>query len=130
MENLKNKIGVRLVSNKKYYLKWTSKPSCMSQKIFDNDLVVTRKRKATQKLNEPAYVGLCIWDLSKVLMYELKINIKNKYGNKSKLLFTNAINLMYDIKTEGIYKVFFKDKNISDFSIIQVSQNIFMIQTS
>ena len=60
MENLKNKIGVRLVSNKKYYLKWTSKPSCMSQKIFDNDLVVTRKRKATQKLNKPAYAGLCI----------------------------------------------------------------------
>ena len=84
----------------------------MSQKIFDNDLVVTRKRKAIRKLNEPAYVGLCILDLSKALMYELKINIKNKYGNKSRLLFTNANNLMYDIKTEGIYKVFGKDKNI------------------
>ena len=42
MENLRNRIDVKLVSNKKDYLKWTSKPSCMSHKIFDNDLVVIR----------------------------------------------------------------------------------------
>ena len=39
MENLRNKIDVELVNNKKDYLKWTSKPSYMSQKMFDNDLV-------------------------------------------------------------------------------------------
>ena len=31
-ENVRNRIDVRLVSNKKDYLKWTSKPSYMSQK--------------------------------------------------------------------------------------------------
>ena len=30
MENLSNRIDVKLVSNKKDYLKWTSKPSYMS----------------------------------------------------------------------------------------------------
>ena len=40
-------IDVRLVSNKKDYLKWTSKPSYMSQKIFDNDLVAIRRSKVT-----------------------------------------------------------------------------------
>ena len=39
MENLRNKIYVKLVSNKKDYLKWTSKPSSMSHNIFGNDLV-------------------------------------------------------------------------------------------
>ena len=34
MENLRNRIDVKLVSNKKDYLKWTSKPSYMSYKIF------------------------------------------------------------------------------------------------
>ena len=42
MENLRNRINVKLVSNKKDYLKWTSKPSYMSHKIFDNDLVAIR----------------------------------------------------------------------------------------
>ena len=34
IENLKNAIDVRLVSNEKDYLKWTSKPSYMSHKYL------------------------------------------------------------------------------------------------
>ena len=37
MENLRNRINVKLVNNKKYYLKCTSKPNYMSYKIFDNN---------------------------------------------------------------------------------------------
>ena len=45
MENLRSRINVKLGSIKKYYLQWTSKPSYLSHKIFDNDLVLMRKRK-------------------------------------------------------------------------------------
>ena len=34
MENLRNRIHVKLVNNEKDYLNCTSKPSCMSNKIF------------------------------------------------------------------------------------------------
>ena len=64
MENFRNRIDVRHVSNEKDYLKWTSKPSYMSQKIFDNDLVAIHKSKVTLNFNKPAYVGMCILDLS------------------------------------------------------------------
>ena len=66
MENLRNRIDVRLVKNEKDYIKCTSKPA----QIFDNDLVVIRKSKVALKLNKPAYIGMCILELSKVLMYE------------------------------------------------------------
>ena len=39
MENLRNRTDVKLVNNKKDYLKRTSKPRYMSHKIFDNNLV-------------------------------------------------------------------------------------------
>ena len=65
MENLRNRIDVKLASNKKDYLK---RSSYMSQKIFDNNLVAIRKNKVTLTLNKPAYVGMCILELSKVLM--------------------------------------------------------------
>ena len=45
MESLRNRNGVRLVSNKNDCLKWTCKPSYMPHKIFDNYLVVIRKTK-------------------------------------------------------------------------------------
>ena len=40
MEKLRKRTDVKLAKNEKdLYLKQTSKPSYMSQKIFDNDLV-------------------------------------------------------------------------------------------
>ena len=52
MENLRKRIDVKLVRNKKDYLKSTSKPSYMLHKIFDNDLVAIRKNKVTITLNK------------------------------------------------------------------------------
>ena len=69
MENFRNRIDVRVISNKTEYLKWTSIPSYKLQKIFDNDLVAIHKCKAVLTLNKPAYVAMSILDLSKVLMY-------------------------------------------------------------
>ena len=59
----------------------------MSHKIFDNDSVVIRKNKVILKLNKPAYMGIFIFELCKVLMYEFHYDyIKNKFGNKARLL--------------------------------------------
>ena len=78
----------------------------MSQKIFDNDLVVIRENKVTLTLNKPTYIGMCILLLSKVLMYEFHYDyIKNKYGNNSKLSFTDTDSLMSEIQTEDVYKI-------------------------
>ena len=58
MKNLRNRIDVKLVNNKKDHLKWVPKPSFIPQNIFDNNLVVIRKNKVTLTLNKPAYVGM------------------------------------------------------------------------
>ena len=79
MESLRNRIDVKLVSNKKDYLKWTSKRSFMSHKIYDNDLVTVRKN-VTLTLNKPTYIGICILKLSKVLMCKFHCDyIENNY---------------------------------------------------
>ena len=60
---------------------------------------------------------MCILELSKVLMYEFHYDyIKNKYDNKSKLLFTDTDSLMYEIKTEDAHKNFNSGKEMFDFS--------------
>ena len=64
MENMRNKISVQLVNNEKDYLKCISKPSYISHKIFDNNLVMIRKSKLALKLNKLAYIGICILELS------------------------------------------------------------------
>ena len=89
----------------------------MSHKISDNNLVVISKSKLALKLNEPAYVGICILELSKVLLYQFHCDYtKKKYDNKSKPLLTDIDSLMYEIKTEDVYEDFSSDKKIFDFS--------------
>ena len=87
----------------------------MSHKVFDNDLVAIRK--VTLTLNKPAYIGMCILELRKVLINEFHYDyIKNEYGNNSRLLFTDTYSLMYEIKTKDVYKDFSNDKEMFDFS--------------
>ena len=91
-ENLRNRISIQLVNNNKNYLKYRSKPSCISCEIFGNILVAIHKSKLALKLNKPAYIGMYILELSKVLIHKCYYDyLKNKYDNKSKLLFTNMI---------------------------------------
>ena len=85
-ENLRKKVDVRLVTNEKKLLKLTSKPTYVSSKIFNENLVAVRKIKEALTLNRLAYVGMCILYLSKTLMYDFHYNyIKNKYGDSTKI---------------------------------------------
>ena len=116
MENVRDIIDVRLVSNEKDCLKWASKPSYISQKILDNNLVAICKNKATLTRSKPACVKMWMFDLSRVLMYKFHYDyIKNKYGNNFRLLFTATDSLMYEIKTEDAFEDFNKDKKMFDF---------------
>ena len=89
----------------------------MSHKIFNNTLVAVLINELTLNLKKPAYIGACIQELSKVLIYKFCYGyINNKYDSKSKLLFTDTGSLIYDIKTEDVYKDFSSNKEMFNFS--------------
>ena len=120
MENLRKRVDIRLVTDEKKLDKLTSKPTYVSSKIFNENLMAVHKIKEALILNRPAYVGMCILDLSKTLMYDFHYGyIKRMYGNKAKLLFTDTDLLTYEIEMEGVCKDFWNDKdmfNNSDYS--------------
>ena len=117
MENLRKRVDVRLVTNEKKLDKLTSKPTFISSKIFSENLMAVHKVKETLTLNRLAYVGICILDLSKTLMYDFHYNyIKKKYNNRARLLFTYMDSLTYEIEAEDLYKDFWNDKDMFDNS--------------
>ena len=117
MENLRKRVDVRLVTSKEKLSKLASKPTYVSSKIFNENLVAVHKIKETLTMNRPAYIGMCILDLSKTLMYDFHYNyIKHNYGNKAKLLFTDTDSLTYEIETKDAYKNFWNDKDKFDNS--------------
>ena len=117
MENIRKRVDVRLVTDENKLLKMAAKPTYVSTKIFNENLVAVHKIKETLTLNRPAYVGMCILDLRKTLMYDFHYSyIKQKYGSKAKLLFTDTDSLTYEIEADDIYSDFWKDKNRFDNS--------------
>ena len=83
----------------------SAKPNFNHCNTFSEDLVAIHMKKTKLVLNKPVYLGMCILDLSKTLMYDFHYNyIKRKYGDKAKLLFTDIDSLMYEIQTEDFYK--------------------------
>ena len=117
MENLRKRVDVRLVTDVNQFIKLTSKPTFVSSKIFSKNLVAVHKIKETLKLNRPGYVGMCILDLSKTLMYDFHYNyIKKEYGSRAKLLFIDTDSLTYEIETEDVYKDLWKRKELFDNS--------------
>jgi len=90
---------------------------CQQQDIQYENLVAVHKIKETLTLNRPAYVGMCILDLSKTLMFDFHYKyIKDKYGEKARLLFTDTDSLTYEIEAEDVYQDFWNDKNKFDNS--------------
>ena len=117
MENIRKRVDVRLVTDENKLLKMAAKPTNVRSKIFNENLVAVHKIKETLTLDRPAYVGMCILDLSKTLMYDSHYNyIKKKYGDKAKLLFTDTDSLTYEIETNDVYQDFWNDKNRFDNS--------------
>ena len=62
-------------------------------------------KKTKLLFNKPVYLGMCILDLSKTLMYDCHYNyIKPKYSDRAKLLFTDTDFLMYEIDADDFYR--------------------------
>ena len=105
MENIRNRVDIRLVNDRKNAKKLTAMPNFKHLNMFSEDLVAIHMKKTSLTMNKPIYLGMCILYLSRTIMYDFRYNyIKPKYGDKAKLLFTDTDSLMYEIQTEDFYK--------------------------
>ena len=105
LANIRNSVDIRLISTDKVAQKLAAKPNYDCCTIFDENLIAVHMKNTKLYLNKPVYLGMSILDLSKSLMYDCHYNyIKTKYGDKTKLLFTDTDSLAYEIKTNDFYK--------------------------
>ena len=105
MENIRNRVNVKLVDAGEQFKKLAAKPNYSSRKIFNENLVSVHMKKTSLTMNKPVYLGMSILDLSKIIMFDFHYKyIKPKYGNHAKLLFTDTDSFLYEIQTEDFYK--------------------------
>ena len=76
MNNLRKRISVRLVNNEKDFLKYNSRPTHITHKIFDTNHAAIHKIKPVLTLNKSIYMGFTILELSK-WPYTALVSVRN-----------------------------------------------------
>ena len=126
VEKLRKIVKVKLVNNAKDHKKYVSKPSFVSQKIFIKHCVFVHEIKPVLTLHKRIYIGFCILDLSKLLVYEFRYKyIETKYDNSANLLFRDTDGLVYENETDDVYEDFNDNKNLFDFSDYPEDSKVF-----
>ena len=75
---MKNRVDIRLVSDKKEAIKLAAKLNYKCT-IFGDNLIAIHMKRTKVFYNKPIYLGLCILDFSKTLMFDFHHNyIKEK----------------------------------------------------
>ena len=96
MENVRQRINVRLVNNEKNLLKYTSRRTHITHKIFNKNYAAIHYIKPVLTLKKPIYVEFMVHELRKWLMYDFHYNFIKKHFD-SELLFTDTGSLAYEI---------------------------------
>ena len=103
MKNLKNIIKIRVVKNSKDFIQYTSRPTCVNWKVFENNLAVIHEKKISLTLNKPIYVGFTVLEISKLEMYNIYYNFMIRKFNP-RLLFTDTDSICYWFHEKNPYK--------------------------
>ena len=105
MENVRKHRDIKLVKTDKKRNKLVSEPNYHTMKLIDDHLAIIEMKKVKVKMNKTIYLGLSIFDISKITMYEFWYDfIKSKYKSRAKLCYTDTDSFIINIKTDDFYK--------------------------
>ena len=105
MENVRKHRDIKFVKTDKKRKKLVSEPNFHTMKLIDDNLAIIEMKKVKVRMNKPIYLGMSILSISKITMYEFSYDyIKNKYGERANLCYTDTDSFIINVKTEDFYK--------------------------
>ena len=104
MENVRKHRDIKLVKTDHRRNKLVSESNYHTMKLIEENLSIIEMKKVKVKMNKPIYLGLCILEISKIIMYEFWYDyVKNKYGNKARLCYMDTDSFVINIKTNDSF---------------------------
>ena len=103
-ESVRNRMDVKLVSDKNKALELHSKTNFSSETIFDQSLTAILMRRNSVKFDKPIYIGAAVLELSKLLMYQMYYDVLMPYFGveNMELLYMDTDSFVLKLKTSDL----------------------------
>lgn len=108
LENLRLRSDIRLINDWKGRIggrNLIARPNFKNCKIFNQNLAAIELQKTHILMDRPVITGMCILDISKVVMYKFLYDyLKPKYGPNVSIIYTDTDSYITEIRTSDVYK--------------------------
>ena len=104
MENVRNRIDMKLVNDRKKKAKLVRKINFKHATHFGEKLAAVHMRKTKVVLDKPIFCGAAILDLSKIHMFNFHYNYVKKKWEKVHILYSDTDSLILEIQTDDFFQ--------------------------
>ena len=115
-EDVRKYRDVKIAMTEKRARKLIARPTVKQWKIYEENLAAIQLKRSTVELNKPRYIGMCILDISKIVMYKFHYDYMMEKFPGTQLLFTDTDSFCYWIPTESNIYEDIRGDNWFDFS--------------
>ena len=116
MENISNRCLVEITNNPEDLKRLASRDNLKDIIDFNDDFKAVLLNYKSMYFNKPIYLGMCILDYSKLVMYKFYYDIIEKYMPDNEILYSDTDSMVLNIRTEDLYSDLEKIKQHLDTS--------------
>ena len=97
LENIRNRKDITLVKGEEEVVRHASKGTFQDFSILSPDLTTITHKKRSVKFDKPIYLGMCILDYAKLLMYKFYYGIIEKTWPSNEILYHDTDSIVLSI---------------------------------
>lgn len=97
LENIRNRKDVTLVRSEEEVRRYASKGTFQDYEVLSDDLTTITNKKASVKFDKPIYLGMCILDYAKLLMYKFYYDTAEPLWPGNEILYHDTDSLVLSI---------------------------------
>ena len=104
IENVAKRTSIKVLTNMEKARRLAEKPQCINFRLFNPNVVAVECRKLNHVINKPFQLGFTVLDYSKLHMYRTYATLKDWYGPKMRMVYTDTDLLIMQFFTNDLYK--------------------------
>ena len=104
IENVAKRTNIKILTDIEKARRIAEKPECINFRLFNPDLEAVKSRKVNQVINKPFQLGFPVLKYSMLHMYRTYATLKDWFGLRMHMLYTDTDSLILQFFTEDLYR--------------------------